>query len=257
MENEPNSFEIPRTSCQRFAARPNYLHPMKLRPRGLPHLQHINVRWRTYRLRKDRYYPFVSSAIAGRAAERRLFAKSDSVLAVQGAPYAQERCESARRHVSNRRRRQSHQERCPPQSSRQRKQAGRAQAGIAPPETSPGSLRAGRKDALRLLHQRWIDVGPRRSARRQKRGSRPHRQGRLRGPTPSGGLSNQPHACRHSGRRLRLPLQCRRPPPSTPQCPVLAEQLHRFGHKLAMQTTQLAACNRLHEVEARLARWIS
>ncbi len=41
-----------------------------------------------------------------------------------------------------------------------------------------------------------------------------------------------------------------------PQCPVLAEQLHRFGHKLAMQTTQLAACNRLHEVEARLARWI-
>jgi len=40
------------------------------------------------------------------------------------------------------------------------------------------------------------------------------------------------------------------------QCPELAEQLHRFGHRLAMQTTQIAACNRLHGVEERLARWI-
>jgi CRP-like cAMP-binding protein len=40
------------------------------------------------------------------------------------------------------------------------------------------------------------------------------------------------------------------------QCPELAQQLHRFAHKLAMQTTQIAACNRLHEVEERLARWI-
>jgi CRP-like cAMP-binding protein len=40
------------------------------------------------------------------------------------------------------------------------------------------------------------------------------------------------------------------------QCPGLEKQLHRFGQKLAMQTTQIAACNRLHEVEERLARWI-
>ncbi len=40
------------------------------------------------------------------------------------------------------------------------------------------------------------------------------------------------------------------------KCPELEKQLHRFGQKLAMQTTQIAACNRLHEVEARLARWI-
>jgi len=40
------------------------------------------------------------------------------------------------------------------------------------------------------------------------------------------------------------------------QCPELGEQLHRFGQRLAMQTTQIAACNRLHEVEERLARWI-
>jgi CRP-like cAMP-binding protein len=40
------------------------------------------------------------------------------------------------------------------------------------------------------------------------------------------------------------------------QVPVLEKQLHRFGQKLAMQTTQIAACNRLHEVEERLARWI-
>jgi CRP-like cAMP-binding protein len=35
--------------------------------------------------------------------------------------------------------------------------------------------------------------------------------------------------------------------------PELAKQLHRFGQKLAMQSTQIAACNRLEE---RLARWI-
>jgi CRP-like cAMP-binding protein len=38
--------------------------------------------------------------------------------------------------------------------------------------------------------------------------------------------------------------------------PELAKQLHRFGQKLAMQSTQIAACNRLHDVEERLARWI-
>jgi len=40
------------------------------------------------------------------------------------------------------------------------------------------------------------------------------------------------------------------------QCPDLEQQLHRYGHRLALQTTQIAACNRLHEVEERLARWI-
>ena len=40
------------------------------------------------------------------------------------------------------------------------------------------------------------------------------------------------------------------------QCPGLERHLHRFGQKLAMQTTQIAACNRFHEVEERLARWI-
>jgi CRP-like cAMP-binding protein len=40
------------------------------------------------------------------------------------------------------------------------------------------------------------------------------------------------------------------------ECPELEKQLHRFGQQLAMQTTQIAACNRLHNVEERLARWI-
>ncbi|HYK50640.1 MAG TPA: Crp/Fnr family transcriptional regulator [Terriglobales bacterium] len=39
-------------------------------------------------------------------------------------------------------------------------------------------------------------------------------------------------------------------------CPVLQEKLHRFSQQLGMQTTQIAACNRLHDVEERLARWI-
>jgi CRP-like cAMP-binding protein len=38
--------------------------------------------------------------------------------------------------------------------------------------------------------------------------------------------------------------------------PDLIQQLSRFGHTLAMQTSQLAACNRLHGVEERLARWL-
>jgi CRP-like cAMP-binding protein len=40
------------------------------------------------------------------------------------------------------------------------------------------------------------------------------------------------------------------------ECPVLERQLHRYGQQLAMQTTQVAACNRLHDVEERLARWL-
>jgi len=40
------------------------------------------------------------------------------------------------------------------------------------------------------------------------------------------------------------------------ECPNLEQQLHRFGLRLATQTTQIAACNRLHNVEERLARWI-
>jgi CRP-like cAMP-binding protein len=39
-------------------------------------------------------------------------------------------------------------------------------------------------------------------------------------------------------------------------CPELERGLHRFVFQLAMQTTQIAACNRLHDVEERLARWI-
>ncbi|MFZ0980143.1 MAG: Crp/Fnr family transcriptional regulator [Candidatus Acidiferrales bacterium] len=41
------------------------------------------------------------------------------------------------------------------------------------------------------------------------------------------------------------------------QFPELGQQIHRFGQKLAMQSTQIAACNRLHDVEERLARWIA
>jgi CRP-like cAMP-binding protein len=41
-----------------------------------------------------------------------------------------------------------------------------------------------------------------------------------------------------------------------PQCPQLQKQLQRFSMVLGMQSTQLAACNRLHEVAERLARWL-
>lgn len=40
------------------------------------------------------------------------------------------------------------------------------------------------------------------------------------------------------------------------KCPVLANLLQRYVQMLAMQGTQVAACNRLHEVDERLARWL-
>jgi CRP-like cAMP-binding protein len=40
------------------------------------------------------------------------------------------------------------------------------------------------------------------------------------------------------------------------KCPQLAKRLNRYAQELAMQATQVAACNRLHEVEQRLARWL-
>jgi CRP-like cAMP-binding protein len=41
-----------------------------------------------------------------------------------------------------------------------------------------------------------------------------------------------------------------------PQCPELEKQLQRFSMMLAMLSTQIAACNRLHGVVERLARWL-
>ena len=40
------------------------------------------------------------------------------------------------------------------------------------------------------------------------------------------------------------------------KCPQLAKQLNRYSQQLAMQATQVAACNRVHNVEQRLARWL-
>jgi CRP-like cAMP-binding protein len=39
-------------------------------------------------------------------------------------------------------------------------------------------------------------------------------------------------------------------------CPQLARSLHRYAQEATMEVTQIAACNRLHEIEERLARWL-
>ena len=39
-------------------------------------------------------------------------------------------------------------------------------------------------------------------------------------------------------------------------CPTLAEKLSRYSLDLGMQAVHVAACNRLHEVDERLARWL-
>jgi CRP-like cAMP-binding protein len=40
------------------------------------------------------------------------------------------------------------------------------------------------------------------------------------------------------------------------KCPQLERALNRYSQQLGMQATQVAACNRLHGVEQRLARWL-
>lgn len=40
------------------------------------------------------------------------------------------------------------------------------------------------------------------------------------------------------------------------KCPQLGKRLNRYSQELAMQATQVAACNRIHNVEERLARWL-
>jgi CRP-like cAMP-binding protein len=40
------------------------------------------------------------------------------------------------------------------------------------------------------------------------------------------------------------------------ECRQLEKSLHRYSQELALQVTQVAACNRLHELEERLARWL-
>lgn len=41
-----------------------------------------------------------------------------------------------------------------------------------------------------------------------------------------------------------------------PKCPKLEKALDRYSLSLGMQASQVAACNGLHEVNARLARWL-
>jgi len=39
-------------------------------------------------------------------------------------------------------------------------------------------------------------------------------------------------------------------------CPQLLAELLRYSQEATMEVTQIAACNRLHDVEQRLARWL-
>jgi CRP-like cAMP-binding protein len=40
------------------------------------------------------------------------------------------------------------------------------------------------------------------------------------------------------------------------QCPILKRELEQFSQIMAMQVAQIGACNRLHDVQERMARWL-
>lgn len=40
------------------------------------------------------------------------------------------------------------------------------------------------------------------------------------------------------------------------ECPVLERSLQQHSQEMSLQSTQVAACNRLHDVDQRLARWL-
>jgi CRP-like cAMP-binding protein len=60
--------------------------------------------------------------------------------------------------------------------------------------------------------------------------------------------------CQASGRALRIAASALSQ--VLPQCPKLAKAIDRFSLSLGMQASQVAACNGLHKVDARLARWL-
>jgi CRP-like cAMP-binding protein len=51
-------------------------------------------------------------------------------------------------------------------------------------------------------------------------------------------------------------LDARSLPALLVQCPKLREKLRQFSQVMMVEVTQIAACNRLHEVEQRLSRWL-
>ena len=50
-----------------------------------------------------------------------------------------------------------------------------------------------------------------------------------------------------------MPATCGK---SLSKCPQLMVSLLRYSQKATMEVTQIAACNRLHEIDERLARWL-
>jgi CRP-like cAMP-binding protein len=70
------------------------------------------------------------------------------------------------------------------------------------------------------------------------------------------GFSTSPHRCivQTDGTAYRIEAAALRD--VLRSCPELHAELHRYGQYLALQAMQIAACNGLHEVEARLARWL-
>ncbi len=70
------------------------------------------------------------------------------------------------------------------------------------------------------------------------------------------GLATSPHRIQSLADGAALRIDAASLQEMLPRCPQLNLALHRYAQRLMVQSMQLAACNALHEVEQRLARWL-
>src|ERR1700739_2758242 len=80
--------------------------------------------------------------------------------------------------------------------------------------------------------------------------------GGLRGPATDCGFRSSPTRaiCQAPGSALRISASALAE--VLPQCHKLEKAFDRYSLTLGMQASQVAACNGLHEVDARLAHWL-
>ena len=112
-------------------------------------------------------------------------------------------------------------------------------------------------EAIKSAYGKYrISFRSHRSARRKGRCGGHHWQPGVHGAAAAGGIPHKSKPIDYPRRGHWLPMRRRCSDELCPGVPPTGATVHRFGQELAMQTAQIAACNALHGVQERLARWL-